>query len=385
MSLSPYQPRPGHGRPGTIRKSLALLGVGGVLSGAVLIAFAPVGQAQVASKGAMIAGAGVSSVYGATADLGLEIEDLFSAGIDLSLDYRLGDRGQGLSLDVEKAVAFGQTALGADTVLDFGLTAEVDEWDFRSYRRESYGVSVGVGAAITPQLRYRVGLFHVADDLSEADDALSPLIQADMGDSDATGLEASLSWSNRQSKSVLEPGADLGFAIRASGLGDSREFTETTAHVDIYQPVFGPAVLNLGLSGGVVRKGDDGYVAINERAFLGGDMPRGFAYGGIGPIDASTGDALGGTRYVAATLEVMVPTARPDLAVGAFWDAATLSDLPGIDSPNVDDSAHLRQSVGLSLAYQTKMGEFTASIAEPIEKRDGDDVQNISFSFTASF
>ena len=82
MSLSPYQPRPDHGRPGTIRKSLALLGVGGVLSGAVLTAFAPVGQAQVASKGAMIAGAGVSSVYGATADLGLRAID--SGGKSLS-------------------------------------------------------------------------------------------------------------------------------------------------------------------------------------------------------------------------------------------------------------------------------------------------------------
>lgn len=368
-----------------LRNGAASLAIATAATAGGMMAFAPVSSADVAGAGSLIAGAGISSVYGATANVGLKFSDLFGVGIDALLDFRAGEEGQGLQLEISRKQQLGQTFLGSDTVLDYGVSATDEDWDFRSYRNQNYEVKLGVGAHLTEQFSYRVGLFHQFDKLESSDSTLSPLVLADMKESTASGIDISLDWSNRESDSVLQPGLDLGLGYRASGLGDSREFQAVTAGIDYYHQVFGAAVVNFGLAGGVVTGGGDGYVAINDRAFLGGDMPRGFAYGGIGPVDASTGDSLGGTRYVSATAQVIVPTARPGLAIGAFWDGASLSDLPGIDSADVDESGFLRQSVGISVYYDTKMGQFSAALAAPIEKRPEDEVQNLSFSFTANF
>src|SRR3546814_16358521 len=70
---------------------------------------------------------------------------------------------------------------------------------------------------------------------------------------------------------------------------------------------------------------------ISDRFFKGGGDPRGFEYGGIGPRDRNTNDALGGKNFYPGTVELAFPLDLPfDLDIrgrlftdlGAAWGFA---------------------------------------------------------------
>lgn len=335
---------------------------------------------------ALVAGASYSTVYGATVQGDLTFSDILSSGVDLKIEHREGDEGRGSLIDARRSWGFGRTILGDATTLELGLNGYQRDWDFLSYKRKSYGLTLGVDAYLTRHLSYNAGLFAQQDDLSAHDSAsTSDLILQDMGSSHSAGLDLGVTWSNRAPGETFAPGVTLNAGMRASGLGNAREFNQWQFSADSFLPAFRDTVLNLGISGGTVKSSSDDYVSITDRAMLGGEAMRGFVFDGIGPRDPTTGDALGGTRYIAATAELFIPTAQEGLWLGAFYDVGSLWHLPGINDPTVDDSLHWRESLGLSLSYETRFGRVSGALAAPITKREEDEVQNVSLSLSARF
>ncbi|NJS37903.1 MAG: BamA/TamA family outer membrane protein [Rhodobacteraceae bacterium] len=125
-----------------------------------------------------------------------------------------------------------------------------------------------------------------------------------------------------------------------------------------------------------------------DRAYLGGDMPRGFAFAGIGPRDVTAGGvdfALGGNRYVTASVEVRAPTRMENLTLGAFVDAGSVWELDvtaGGASGVIDDAYSLRSAAGLSAYWQTGIGLVQVNLATPLaqESYDKDEVFSIGLS-----
>ncbi len=121
-------------------------------------------------------------------------------------------------------------------------------------------------------------------------------------------------------------------------------------------------------------------------------MIRGFAYGGIGPIDLnSDGDHLGGTTYFNASAEAQFPVpALPEsfgLRAAVFADAATLygSGLttPGIDVGSLD--MNWRASVGAGLIWASPFGPLRIDYAVPVLKEATDEVQEFNFGVSTRF
>src|SRR5690606_17955542 len=87
---------------------------------------------------------------------------------------------------------------------------------------------------------------------------------------------------------------------------------------------------------------------------------RGFAYNGIGPVDATTGQQLGGTTYFNASAEVQFPFPGVPQSMGfrgaLFADAATLYGNPlGGVTPG-STAMQWRASVGASLMWASPFG-----------------------------
>src|SRR4029077_17911839 len=78
-----------------------------------------------------------------------------------------------------------------------------------------------------------------------------------------------------------------------------------------YQPIVEDLVVSFGGSGGLVQTFHHSQLLINNAFFVGGDNLRGFAVGGIGPRDANTTDALGGTYFYTGTTELSFPLGLP--------------------------------------------------------------------------
>ena len=114
-----------------------------------------------------------------------------------------------------------------------------------------------------------------------------------------------------------------------------------------------------------------------DHFFMGPNLVRGFAHAGIGPTDAnsSTQDALGGTLYWGATLELQYPLffAPRDfgMKVALFADAGSLWDYRGLQSfggrkyiPDhcPRDDMIIRSSVGVGLIWDSPFGPIAVRL-----------------------
>jgi outer membrane protein insertion porin family len=138
-------------------------------------------------------------------------------------------------------------------------------------------------------------------------------------------------------------------------------------------------------------------------------MVRGFAPAGFGPRDLTPGtnnDALGGSMYWAASLELQTPLffAPKDFGMRAavFADAGQLWDYRGAITwperglvmtcditvppvPCIGDSNSLRSSVGVGLIWDSPFGPLRFDVAYPLTKETYDRTQIFRFGGGTKF
>lgn len=341
--------------------------------------------AQAAQGGAITAGLSYSNKYGATSFISIEGRDILNSGISARVGYRGGPDGHGGDIRVAKTFDLADGKLGENPILRLAVYGKTSDWDFAPYSEETYGLSVAYGADLSARVSWEGNVFWHRDTLDNLDASVSPLIAADAGRSSAFGTEVELRWSNREKTGLFDVGTDLSFGVAATLSGGSRRaWHSATVALDTTHKLVGASVVNFSFGAGVIRGQDNnGYVNILDRTFSGDGSLRGFSWGGAGPTDPVTGQALGGTRYLNASLEARIPLRRQGLSAGVFFDAGSVWDLPGISG--VDDDMHIRTSAGIAVHWETRFGQLEAAFAEPLNTRAGDDTQRFSLSMNAVF
>ena len=205
-----------------------------------------------------------------------------------------------------------------------------------------------------------------------------------------------------------------------AGAGGDSKFVRTTTDIRYYREVFDSFVGIARLQGGHVA-GFGGYdLRIVDNFNMGPSLVRGFAPGGIGPRDVSPGidrkgNALGGTKYIGASLEMQFPIfgLPKDLGMkgAVFADAGTLWGYEGrtdfaalglvpANCPKTGgsvangqlscitvggDTTRIRSSVGASLIWQSPLGPIRFDFAKALSKDKADITQFFRFSGGTSF
>ncbi|MEO0830159.1 MAG: outer membrane protein assembly factor BamA, partial [Pseudomonadota bacterium] len=178
------------------------------------------------------------------------------------------------------------------------------------------------------------------------------------------------------------------------GTGDNRSFMRTTALVAAEARVLNEEVtLRAEFEGGAVNFFTGGSTYL-DRFSLGGRM-RGFEPNGIGPRDlnVSNEDALRGNTFAVMRLEAEFPLGLPEeygIRGGVFYDAGSVWGLDntagGPDGNNpVDDDFSLRQSVGVSVFWDTPLGPLRFNFSEAISKEDFDEDQSFDLTISTRF
>lgn len=177
-----------------------------------------------------------------------------------------------------------------------------------------------------------------------------------------------------------------------AGLGGDAKYVKITGRGSIYQTLSEQYDL-VGLisagAGHVQGYGSDGDLRIFDQFQSTDRMIRGFEYGGIGPVDPSTGDHLGGTTYFNASAEAQFPLPVVPESFGlrgaVFADAATLygSKITSVAQESTD--LKLRASVGLGLMWASPFGPIRIDYAIPVKKEARDDVQEFNFGISTRF
>ena len=187
-----------------------------------------------------------------------------------------------------------------------------------------------------------------------------------------------------------------------AGLGGDVQYWRVGAEARAYYPITEKITLIGRAIGGHIQGwgGDD--VRLLDLYFKGGETVRGFDRAGYGPRDLSTGDALGGQTYWAATAEVRFPLPLIPEDIGlsgaVFADAGSLFGVAGgakralagctvaaTGDACLIDKSSIRSSVGASLMWNSPVGPLRMDYAIPLSKQSFDEEQVFRFGASTKF
>ena len=184
-----------------------------------------------------------------------------------------------------------------------------------------------------------------------------------------------------------------------AGVGGDVNFIRSSVETRTYYEVFPDVIGVFKLQGGHLAGWGSKDLRMLDQFQMGPNLVRGFAPAGIGPRDLTSGttnDALGGSMYWGATVEMQTPLYFLPKEVGiklaAFVDAGSLWDYKGPTSWNVTgetlqvaDTNSLRSSIGLGFIWDSPLGPLRFDFAYALSKADYDRTQFFRFSGGTKF
>jgi outer membrane protein insertion porin family len=206
-----------------------------------------------------------------------------------------------------------------------------------------------------------------------------------------------------------------------AGVGGDVSYLKTVVDAKYYTPLVSDIVGLVRVQGGMLNKmGSD--LRMLDHFQMGPNLVRGFAPNGIGPRDLNpfgTQDALGGTKYWGASLELQMPFWFLPKEVGlkgaVYADAGGLFDYQGPTTWSVtneltttknssctpstvnpasagtctglvyDNGNAVRSSVGVGLIWASPFGPLRFDYAVPLTKGKNDRTQEFRFGGGTSF
>ncbi|MCP3383530.1 MULTISPECIES: outer membrane protein assembly factor BamA [unclassified Bradyrhizobium] len=207
-----------------------------------------------------------------------------------------------------------------------------------------------------------------------------------------------------------------------AGVGGDVSYLKTVADAKYYQSLVSDLVGVVHLQGGVLNKVGSSDLRMLDHFQMGPNLVRGFAPNGIGPRDLNpygTQDAIGGTKYWGASLELQMPFWFLPKEVGlkgaVYADAGGLFDYQGPTTWSLtnemtttknsnctpstinpattgtctglvyDNGNVVRSSVGVGLIWASPFGPLRFDYAVPLTKGKNDRVQEFRFGGGTSF
>lgn len=207
-----------------------------------------------------------------------------------------------------------------------------------------------------------------------------------------------------------------------AGVGGDVSYLKTVADAKYYQSLVSDLVGLVHLQGGILNKIGNNDLRMLDHFQMGPNLVRGFAPNGIGPRDLNpfgTQDALGGTKYWGASLELQMPFWFLPKEVGlkgaVYADAGGLFDYQGPTTWSVtneltttrnssctpstvnpatagtctglvyDNGNVVRSSVGVGLIWASPFGPLRFDYAVPLTKGKYDRTQEFRFGGGTSF
>ena len=191
---------------------------------------------------------------------------------------------------------------------------------------------------------------------------------------------------------LLEFGQDL------SGPGSDVEMIRSTARAVAQTKVLnGDVTLRATLEGGAIYSQNDD-TRVHHRFALGNRQFRGFEPFGMGPREVSTADdgatvndGLGGKFYAVARFEAEFPLGLPEeygISGGVFYDLGSLWGVDGTPAAGnslLYDDFTLRQTVGVSLFWDTPIGPLQFNWSRAVSKEAFDKEQTFNLTIRTDF
>jgi outer membrane protein insertion porin family len=250
--------------------------------------------------------------------------------------------------------------------------------------------------------------------LGDGQSSLPVRVQLAKGPETVSMVGYSLDYNTLDNNKVPTDGLLVNFKQDFAGVGGDASYLKSTIDAKYYTPLVGDAVLLVRGQAGSLNSVGGYQLQVLDNFQMGPNLVRGFAPNGIGPRDITffpftgTGDAIGGTKYWGASVEVQVPFwfLPKDIGLkGAIHaDAGDLWDYQG-PTQNVatgeinglvngkfcacglafNDSNVIRSSVGFGLIWASPFGPLRFDYSVPITSGKFDIPQQFMFGGGTQF
>jgi outer membrane protein insertion porin family len=243
------------------------------------------------------------------------------------------------------------------------------------------------------------------------------------GSSLTSAVGYSLDYNTLDNNKNPTDGLLIDFKQDFAGVGGDVSYLKSAFDAKYYAPLVSDIVGLVHLQGGILNKVGNTDLRMLDQFQMGPNLVRGFAPNGIGPRDLNpfgTQDALGGTKYWGASMELQMPFWFLPKEVGlkgaVYADAGGLYDYQGPTTwaatgevttpansncikptqyPNAsagtctglvyDPGNQVRSSVGVGLIWASPFGPLRFDYAVPITKGPFDRVQQFKFGGGTTF
>lgn len=345
-----------------------------------------------------------------TGSLGFGLSYGIESGVGISINFAeenfLG-RGQAVSVNLTTGtdnrsgnISFTEPAfLGRDLRFSTSLFYSETDRQNSSYNTQNLGFRTSLGFPVSTNgrldLNFRVSQNEITDVPSDSSAVLQS--EADRGSLVTASVGYSFSYDTRREGLNPLGGVLLRFSQDFAVLGGDIEYIETNAFALAERRILNEEVtLRAVVEGGAINmvSGDS---RVTER-FFGNNKVRGFDGNGFGPRDLVAGnrDALGGNLFAAARFEAEFPIGLPEeygIRGGVFFDVGSVWSLDNVDGGTngsdgldlVDDSFHLRSSVGVSVFWDTPIGPLRFNLAKALDKQPYDEERVFDLTISTSF
>ncbi len=408
------------------------------------------------STGDFSVSGGYSTSDGALAEVSISERNFLGRGLYAKASVQYGQYARGYSLSVvEPYLLDYRVALGLDLFQRQQLANS-----YVSYNTSTLGFSPRLGFQLREdlslQLRYSIyqqkislpstltncnntlgpafnptpafinanggfgGAFGTLGCYTDGESSLPVRQELQSGSAITSALGYTLNYNTLDNNKNPTDGLLIDFKQDFAGIGGDVKYIKTAADIKYYTPLVADIVGLVRLQGGILNSYDNTGIRMLDHFQMGPNLVRGFAPNGIGPRDISyiaagaLGDALGGTKYWGASVELQMPfwflPKETGLKGAIYADAGSLYDYKGPTSwiatneVNVagcakanaasfgtctglqyDDNNVVRTSVGVGLIWASPFGPLRFDYAVPITKGQYDRVQQFRFGGGTSF
>jgi outer membrane protein insertion porin family len=338
-------------------------------------------------------GVGYSSSDGIVGDISLTEKNFLGRGYNLRVAVGAGQYSRTYELGFTDPYFLGRRISAGFNV----FRRDYNQNSFRSYDYQTTGGDFTFGFPITEDLELKVGYKLELQEIEvDSGDCTPPptvslAICQSVGDTWVSAPFYRVIFDTLDSYRDPHAGVYVRFHQEFAGLGGDVAYVKTDGTASYYRELI-PDRDIVGLvrvQGGNVF-GINQSVRLLDNFFKGGETVRGFETSGFGPRDPSTGDALGGKIFAAATTEVQFPFPLLPPEIGfkgaVFADAGTLFGTDATVAVGEPlDSASIRSSVGGSVLWASPIGPLRADFAYVLTSESYDRLQFFRFGGSSRF
>ena len=294
-----------------------------------------------------------------------------------------------------------------DHNLSFGVDAFIKNSDYTQasgytiagYEDFRVGGALRFGVPITDEFSVGFNYTLMLDDVYNLDPNASLAVKQIAGTAIISSVGYNLIYDTRNNKKKPTRGFYFKGTQDFAGAGGDVNYIRSTTEMRAYYPISDEITLAGRTTGGTIMGWGGQGVRVVDAFYKGSETIPGFQPAGLGPRDASTGDALGATTFYSATTELRfaLPFVPQDLGLsGAVYTAAASAF--GTDAQKfasayaaqhgttntlvIQDSSALRSSVGASLIWDSPVGPLRADFSDVLTKAPQDKTQVFGFGYS---